>query len=48
MNIIFQYLFESTLPMITTDFNSNPDHRINFFGFLKAVINHAFVGKDDI
>lgn len=28
--------------MITRDFNSNPDHRINFFGFLKAVINHAF------
>lgn len=34
--------------MITRDFNSNPDHRLNFFGFLKAVINHAFVGINNI
>lgn len=30
--------------MITRDFNSFPDHRLNFFGFLKAVIKNAFAG----
>lgn len=28
--------------MITRDFQSYPDHRMNFFTFLRAVINHAF------
>ena len=30
--------------MITIDFNSYPDHRMNFFNFLKAIINNAFAG----
>jgi len=34
--------------MITRDFNSYPDHRLNFFAFLKAVIKHAFIGKYNI
>lgn len=35
-------LFDSTLPMITKDFNSYPDHRINFFIFLKFAVKNCF------
>lgn len=34
--------------MITIDFNSYPDHRMNFFNFLKAIINNAFDGLNKI
>jgi len=39
---ILELIFNSTLGMITSDFNSFPDIRMNFFKFLKAVINNAF------
>ena len=39
---ILELIFTSTLTMITRDFQSYPDHRMNFFTFLKAVINSAF------
>ena len=42
MQIILDFMFNSTLPMITKDFNSFPDHRYNFFVFLKVIIKNAF------
>lgn len=35
-------LFDSTLPMITNDFKSYPDHRLNFFIFLKFAVKNCF------
>ena len=40
---ILSVILQSSLSMITKDFNSFPDHRVNFFEFLKTVINNAFV-----
>lgn len=40
---ILELVFSSILDMITRDFHSYPDHRRNFFTFLKAVINNAFI-----
>jgi hypothetical protein len=37
-------IFDSTLAMITTDFNSYIDFRMSFFQFLKAVIDKTFLG----
>ena len=42
MQVILDVMFNSTLPMITFDFNSFPDHRYNFFVFLKVIIKNAF------
>lgn len=42
---ILELVFSSTLTMITRDFQSYPDHRMNFFTFLRAVINYAFECK---
>jgi exportin-1 len=39
---LLQYLLDSTLPMITADFQSYPDHRTNFFGFIKAIVDRFF------
>lgn len=39
---ILELIFSSTLTMITRDFQSYPDHRLNFFTFLRAVISYAF------
>jgi hypothetical protein len=39
---ILQYILKSTLSLITHDFNSYIDIRVNFFGFLQAVINNCF------
>lgn len=35
-------IFSSSLPLITTDFNSFPEIRSNFFAFLKALIKYSF------
>ena len=35
-------LFECTLQMITRNFEDFPEHRLNFFRFLKAVNTHCF------
>lgn len=35
-------IFSSSLPLITTDFNSFPEIRSNFFAFLKALIKYNF------
>ncbi len=34
MQMILDVMFKSTIPMITKDFNSFPEHRYNFFVFL--------------
>jgi exportin-1 len=41
---ILQQVFDQTLGMISQDFNSFPDHRVNFFYFLKSVVNNAIEG----
>lgn len=35
-------LLGCTLPMISKDFESFPDHRLNFFKFLKAGVKNCF------
>jgi exportin-1 len=39
---IMEAVFECTLQMITTNFEDFPDHRIKFFGFLRAVNSDCF------
>ena len=39
---ILECIFGGTLEMISTDFNSFPDHRVNFFVFLKVVVDTCF------
>ena len=39
---ILSSLFDSTLGMISSDFKSFPDHRVNFFIFLKSVVDTCF------
>jgi len=39
---IMDAVFEVTLQMITTNFEDFPDHRVKFFGFLRAVNLHCF------
>jgi exportin-1 len=35
-------IFGSSLPLITTDFNSFPEIRGSFFAFLKALVKYNF------
>lgn len=35
-------IFTSSLPLITSDFNSFPEIRANFFGFLKSLVKFNF------
>jgi exportin-1 len=42
--IILDAVFESTLNMITANFSDFPDHRVQFFKLLRAIINHCFEG----
>ena len=42
---ILQYVFEATINMITTDFNSNIDHRVNLFKLLLAITGNCFQGS---
>lgn len=39
---VVDVIFNSTLPLITADFNSYPEIRENFFAFLKALIKYNF------
>ena len=39
---LLDMIFRSSLPLITTDFNSFPEIRSNFFAFLKALIKYNF------
>jgi Importin beta-related nuclear transport receptor len=39
---ILDLIFGATLQMITTDFNSYHDHRVNLFKFLNSIANHCF------
>jgi hypothetical protein len=39
---IFECVFGATLGMISGDFKSFPDHRVNFFVFLKTVVSKTF------
>eukprot|EP00045_Choanoeca_perplexa_P014253 m.166442 g.166442 ORF g.166442 m.166442 type:complete len:1076 (-) comp16623_c0_seq1:135-3362(-) len=39
---IFAATFESTLSMITAEFESHPEHRINFYNLLHAIVTHCF------
>jgi exportin-1 len=45
---IMEAVFECTLQMITTNFEDFPEHRIQFFGFLKAVNSRTFAALFDI
>eukprot|EP01128_Nolandella_sp_AFSM9_P008513 TRINITY_DN5220_c0_g1_i1.p1 TRINITY_DN5220_c0_g1~~TRINITY_DN5220_c0_g1_i1.p1 ORF type:complete len:1077 (+),score=219.69 TRINITY_DN5220_c0_g1_i1:18-3248(+) len=40
--IMFDCLFESTLSMITKNFEDFPDIRVNFYLFLRQINNHCF------
>lgn len=40
---ILECIFGSTLSLISNDFSSYPDHRVNFFIFLKAVVETCFM-----
>jgi exportin-1 len=39
---IFEALFEATLNMITRNFEDFPEHRLQFFRLLAAIVNHCF------
>lgn len=39
---ILECIFGSTLSLISSDFSSYPDHRVNFFVFLKTVVETCF------
>lgn len=39
---ILECIFGSTLDLISKDFSSYPDHRVNFFIFLKTVVEKCF------
>lgn len=40
---ILECIFGSTLSLISNDFSSYPDHRVNFFIFLKSVVETCFM-----
>ncbi|CDJ45099.1 hypothetical protein ETH_00014345 [Eimeria tenella] len=42
--VIFDYIFDCTLQMIKSDFQSYPDHRERFYALLKAANQHCFSG----
>lgn len=39
---LIEMIFTSSLPLITSDFNSFPEIRANFFAFLKALVKFNF------
>lgn len=39
---IFEAVFECTLQMITRNFEDYPEHRLQFFALLHAIVNHCF------
>ena len=44
MPAILEAVFQSTLDLITTNFEDNPDHRTGFYRLLRAVNVHCFLG----
>ena len=42
---MFDFTFSQTLEMISKNFEDYPDHRKNFYVFLRSVTNHCFPGK---
>lgn len=42
LSTLLDMIFASSLPLITTDFNSFPEIRANFFAFLKSLIKFNF------
>uniref|UniRef100_A0A7E4VWL2 Exportin-1 n=1 Tax=Panagrellus redivivus TaxID=6233 RepID=A0A7E4VWL2_PANRE len=45
---MIQAVYESTLEMITKDFESYPEHRTNFFVFVSAIIRYSFKSLFDL
>ena len=39
---LFEAVFECTLQMITRNFEDYPEHRLQFFALLHAIVNHCF------
>ena len=39
---LLNWILSCTLPMITKDFESYPDHRVNFFLFLRSAVKNCF------
>uniref|UniRef100_A0A7S0WF70 Importin N-terminal domain-containing protein n=1 Tax=Chlamydomonas leiostraca TaxID=1034604 RepID=A0A7S0WF70_9CHLO len=39
---VFEAVFEVTLQMITRNFEDYPEHRLQFFALLHAIVNHCF------
>lgn len=39
---MFEAVFEVTLQMITRNFEDYPEHRLQFFALLHAIVNHCF------
>ncbi|DBA80101.1 hypothetical protein WJX79_000920 [Trebouxia sp. C0005] len=39
---IFEAVFQVTLQMITKNFEEHPEHRLHFYGLLRAITNHCF------
>lgn len=39
---VFEAVFETTLRMITKNFEDYPEHRLQFFGLLRAITNNCF------
>ncbi len=39
---VFEALFECTLTMITKNFEDYPEHRLQFFALLHAIVNSCF------
>lgn len=42
ISAIFDACFQSTLSMITKNYEEYPDHRIKFYSLLRAVVQHCF------
>ncbi|CAD8069914.1 unnamed protein product [Paramecium sonneborni] len=42
--LILKGLFDATIRLISQDFNSYPDHRINFFEFLRSCVQYHLLG----
>ena len=43
---ILESVFQSTLDLITANFEDNPDHRTGFYRLLRAVNKHCFLGQE--
>jgi hypothetical protein len=41
---VLEAVFQSTLDLITKNFEDYPDHRVSFYRLLRAVNAHCFIG----